>query len=132
MRKLTSLFAAAAIVGLASLTSASSASPIGAGLSGLDAVPSIASDDLVQKAHGWHCRKRYGWYRGHKYRHRHRRACYDDDYYGYDDSYHGGYPFYGLPFFSFQFFDDDDHHHHGFRRHKHRRHHFKKRRRHSY
>jgi hypothetical protein len=127
MRKLTHLFAAAAIAGLASMTSASSASPIGAGLSDLNAVPSVASDDLVQKVHRWHCRKRYGWYRGHKYWHRHRRACYDDDYY-YDDHY-GAYPFYGVPFFSFQFFDDDDHHfrrHRHFRRHKHRRHHRKK------
>ena len=53
---------------------------------------------------GWHCRKRYGWYHGHKWWHRHRRACYDNDYrpgiYG---------PGIGLNFY---FSDDDDHHHH--------------------
>ena len=42
-----------------------------------------AGDSLVQKVHGWHCRRRYGWVRhchdgychAHRRWHRHRRAC---------------------------------------------------------
>src|SRR5688572_5749414 len=119
MRKLTYLLAIAYIGGLASLSSPSQAGPLAAGLAGAQATVPAIGDDLVQKVHRWHCRRRYGWYHGHKRWHRHRRACHDYDYdYGYyDDHYYGGYPYAGLPFFSFQFFDDDDHH---FRRRHHR------------
>jgi hypothetical protein len=113
MKKVPYLLAAAAISGLALSATPSSANPLANGLaSGNVAIPQ-ASDGLVQKVHSWHCRKRFsrrlGW-------HRHRRACYDDDYsYGY------GYPGigFGAPFFAFQFFDDDDgrrHHRRKFRR----------------
>jgi hypothetical protein len=117
MKKLSYLFAAAAMSGLALMTTPSSAAPLTGGLIyGSTAIPQI-DEGLVQKVHGWHCRKRWSSYRGW---HRHRRACYDDDYYGY------GYPGYGLgvaPFFSFQFFDDDDHRHgrkHRFKRRRHK------------
>ena len=103
MRKFACLFAIAAIGGLTSFASVGSASPLAAGVAGAGAVVPTVSDDLVQKVHGWHCRRRYGWYRGHKYRHRHRRACYNR--YHYDDDY---YPYAGVPFFSFHFGDDDD------------------------
>jgi hypothetical protein len=138
MRKLTYLFAIAAIGGLASLSSPSQAGPLAAGLAGAQAPVPAMSDDLVQKVHKWHCRKRLGWYRGHKRWHRHRRACYDDyDHYGgydggYDDDYYdgyggyyGGYPYVGLPFFGFGFFDDDDDHHFSRRHHRRHRHHRK-------
>jgi hypothetical protein len=92
------LFAAAVIGGLALSAGPGSASPLAGGLAtGPSTVPQI-TDGLVQKVHGWHCRKRYGWYRGHKWWHRHRRAC--DDY-----SYHPGI---GLNLY---FFDDDGHRH---------------------
>jgi hypothetical protein len=135
MRKLTSLLAIATIGGLASLASLSlpsQAGPVAAGLAGAQVTVPAMSDDLVQKVHRYHCRKRYGWYRGHKRWHRHRRACYDDyDHYGGYGGYHGygGYPYVGLPFFSFQFFDDDDDHHWRRRHHRHR-HHRKWRRKH--
>jgi len=101
MRKFACLFAVAAISGLACFASVGSASPLAAGLAGAGAVVPAVSDDLVHKVHGWHCRRRYGWYHGHKYRHRHRRACYNR----YDDDY---YPYAGVPFFSFYLGDDDD------------------------
>jgi len=135
MRKLTYLLAIASIGGLASLSSPSQAGPLAAGLAGAQATVPAMSDDLVQNVHKRHCRKRYGWYRGHKRWHRHRSACYDDyDHYGGYDGYgyggyhgYGGYPYVGLPFLSFQFFDDDDDHH--WRR-RHHRHHRKWRRKH--
>jgi hypothetical protein len=107
MRKLPYLFAAAAVSGLALLASPGSANPLASGLTTGSATLPILDEGLVQKVHGWHCRKRWTRRRGW---HRHRRACYDDDYYY-------GYPGYGfgVPFFSFSFFDDDDH--------RHRRHH---------
>jgi hypothetical protein len=102
MKKLSYLAAAAAISGLALAVTPASASPLASGLTGNTP---LVDEGLVQKAHGWHCR----WRRGH----RHRRACYDNDYY------YGGFPFaFGAPFFAFSFFDDDDHHHWG----GHRRH----------
>lgn len=112
MRKLPYLFAAAALSGLALAATPSSATPLSSGLSTGSGLPQL-DEGLVQKVHSWHCRKRWSKRRGW---HRHRRACYDNDHYGY-----------GLgvaPFFSFQFFDDDDHHgrrHH--RRHFRRRYH---------
>lgn len=56
---------------------------------------------LVQKAHGWHCRRLYGWYRHyhrgrrhtHRKWHRHPRACYRV-YRGYN---YGPYVYYGPP-----------------------------------
>jgi len=118
MRKVSYLLAAAALSGLALSATPSSASPLASGLASGGAVPQL-DEGLIQKVHGWHCRKRWskrwGW-------HRHRRACYDDDYGYYPYSY--GYPGYGLgfaPFFGFTFFDDDDHHHR--RHHRWRRHH---------
>jgi|RhiMetdeSRZDD1v2_1073273.scaffolds.fasta_scaffold285158_2 hypothetical protein len=127
MRKLTYLFAVAALGGLASLSSPGQASPLSAGLAGAQATEPALSDELVQKVHRWHCRKRYGWYHGHKRWHRHRRACYDNDYSYYDGGYYGGYPYVGLPFFNFYFYDDDDHfRHHRFRRHHHRHHKWRK------
>jgi hypothetical protein len=102
MRKLPYLFAAAALGGLALSISPGSASPLASGLAAGVTGPEL-NEGLVQKVHGWHCRKRYGWYHGHKWWHRHRRACDDYDYrpgiYG---------PGIGLNFF---FSDDDDHHH---------------------
>ncbi len=115
MRKLSYVLAAVALSSLAFATTPSSATPLSSGLTTGSALPQL-DEGLVQKVHSWHCRKRWskrlGW-------HRHRRACYDDDY----GSYGYGYPGYGLgiaPFFSFQFYDDDDHHH---RRYHRRRHH---------
>jgi hypothetical protein len=111
MKRVLYLFAAAAISGLA-LATPSSASPLASGLStGTSSVPQ-ADETLVQKVHGWHCRRRSG--------HRHRRACYDDDYgYGYYGSY--GYPYggfgFGFPFLGFSFYDNDNHH--SWRRHGH-------------
>ena len=57
---------------------------------------------LVQRVHGWHCAKRYGWVRhrhgskihSHRRSHRHGRACvryYDDAYY------RAPYIYYGTP-----------------------------------
>jgi hypothetical protein len=85
---------------------------VAAGLAGAKTMIPAVGENSVQQVHGWHCRKRYGWYRGHKYWHRHWRACEDDDY-----SYYNPYAFYGAPFFFY--FDDDDGHKR--RRHKHRR-----------
>jgi hypothetical protein len=113
MRKVPYLLAAAAISGLALSATPSSANPLASGLASGNAAIPQASEGLVQKVHGWHCRKRWSRRLGS---HRHRRACYDDDYsYGY------GYPGigFGAPFFAFQFFDDDDgrrHHRRKFRR----------------
>jgi hypothetical protein len=115
MRKLSYLFAVAAIGGLTSLAPASSAGPIAGEMVRANRAVPVAGDNLI-KVHGWHCRRRYsrrlGW-------HRHRRACYDYD--DYDDYDHGYYPYhYGAPypFFSFSFGDFD-------RRHHRRRHHKK-------
>lgn len=119
MRKLPLLMAAAAIGALGFTAGPSMASPLAGGLTS-GAVPEL-NEGLVQKVHGWHCRRRFGWYRGHKYRHRHRRACdnYDDYSYGYSP-YGYGYPYaYGGPSIVFGF-GDFGHHRRHFR---HRRHH---------
>jgi hypothetical protein len=79
MRKLINAIAITAVSGLTSFAASGSAAPISGWVSG-GAVPTLDSDGLVQKVHGWHCRKRYGWYRGREYRHRHWQAC--DGYYG--------------------------------------------------
>jgi hypothetical protein len=111
MRKLSAFIAAAALGGLAIAATPASASPLASGVvTGNTALP-VLDESLVQKVHGWHCRKRFGWYRGDKYWHRHRRACRNYDY-------HPGYGI-GVPFFSFSFYDDDDDHRR--RRSKHRR-----------
>jgi hypothetical protein len=119
MRKLSYVFAVAALGGLTSLAPASSAGPIAGEMARVNGAVPVASEGLIQKVHGWHCRRRYGWYHGHKYWHRHRRACYDyDDYdYGYYP-YYAPYPYYyGGPFLSFSFGGFDGHHH---RRHHHK------------
>jgi hypothetical protein len=116
MKKVTYLLAAATMCGGLALAIPASASPLTTGLNlGNAAVPQL-DEGLVQKVHGWHCRRRWSDYRGW---HRHRRAC--DDYgYGYGYPYGYGYGLGVAPFFSFGFFDDDDDHHH---HHKWRRHH---------
>src|SRR6185503_3143567 len=96
LRKASYLLAAAAISGLALAATPSSASPLASGLAnGNTALPAL-SEGLVQKVHGWHCGKRKGWYHGHRVWHRHRRACYDNDYYDddYDNYDYGYYPRY--------------------------------------
>ena len=112
MRKLPYLAAAAAISSLVLAANPASANPLASGLTDRSLSTVKLDDGLVQKVHRWHCRKRFGWFRGHKRWHRHWRACDDYDYHPY-----------GLgvvPFFSFQFFDDDDDHRHRrkFRRHR--------------
>jgi hypothetical protein len=119
MRKLPLLAAAAAISGLAFAAGPSVASPLAGGLTN-GSLPGL-NEGLVQKVHGWHCRKRYGWYHGHKYWHRHRRACGDyDDYDDYSSGYYPysyGYPYaYGGPVIGFSFGDFGHHH----RRHHHK------------
>ena len=108
MRKLPLMFAAAAFGGLALAATPGSAAPLAGGLATANSSVPLLDEGLVQKVHSWHCRKRwsrrFGW-------HRHRRACYDNDYYGFGVA----------PFFSFQFYDDDDHRHgrkHRFKRRK--------------
>ena len=115
MRKIPYLITAIAVSGLAVSAGPVSANPLASGLAnGIGTVASL-DDGLVQKVHGWHCRKRKGWYRGHKRWHRHRRACEDYDYSYHQPYYYGGYPYaYGGPVISFEF---------GNRRH-HRRHHW--------
>ena len=87
MKKLTYLLAAAAMSGgLALVATPASAGPLTTGI-GNAAVPQM-DEGLVQKVHGWHCRKRWSSYRGW---HRHRRAC--DDYgYRYYPRYGYRYP----------------------------------------
>src|SRR5687768_16833276 len=117
MKKLSQLLAAAAIGGLALAATPASASPLSTGLNLGNAAIPLMDEGLVTKVHGWHCRRKWSKRFG---KHRHRRACYDNDY-----SYNHGYGYgFGAPFFTFSFFDDDDHHgrrHH--RRFKKRRHH---------
>ena len=116
MRKLWSLVAAAALGGLAMAATPASASPLASGvLNGSAALPSL-EEGLVQKVHGWHCRKKKGWYHGHRRWHRHWRACEDYDYSYYRRPYYyDPYPrYYGLggPFLSFQFGNRRHRHHH--------------------
>jgi hypothetical protein len=101
---------------LALFAAPSSANPLGSIL-GKSALPAV-NEGLVHNVNGWHCRKRYskrlGW-------HRHRRACYDDDY---STRYRNhGYGLGVMPFFSFQFSDDDNDRHHRTHRYYKRRHH---------
>jgi hypothetical protein len=112
MRKLPCLLAAAAISGLAFVTPIS-ASPLASGLAPSNtAVPSV-DDGLIQKVHGFHCRRKFSNRRGW---HRHRRACYD---YGFYEPYPYHYGL-GVPFFGLSIIDDDFRfrRHHRFRRHK--------------
>jgi hypothetical protein len=102
------LLAAVAVSGLILAAQPSSATLVSGGVSGVTVMPAL-EDGFVQKVHGWHCSRRYGWFRGRKWRHRHIRACddYDDDYYPYT---YGGY--YPGPFIGFGIdFDDDNHGH---------------------
>lgn len=73
MEKLPYVLAAAVLSSLALSASPSSASPLGSGFA--NATMAEVHENRVQKAHGRHCRKRYGWFRGHKWWHRHWRAC---------------------------------------------------------
>ena len=109
MRKLPYLIAAAAISGLAFTANPGMASPLAGGLSSGSAANPELNEGLVQKVHGRHCKRRYGWFRGDKRWHRHRRACH----YGY--RYYHPYA-YGAPFIGFSFGI-------GPHRHRHRHHH---------
>ena len=100
MRKVSYLLAAAAVSSLAFAAVPSSASPLSSGLAtGNTTLPAV-NEGLVQKVHGWHCKRKFSNRRGN---HRHRRACrpyddYDDYDYGYGGyaPYYGGYaPYYG-------------------------------------
>jgi hypothetical protein len=119
MHKLSCFVAAAAISGFALAATPASAGPLASGVMTGVANAAALDEGLVHKVHRWHCRKRYGWFRGDKRWHRHWRAC-DDDYGYYHPGYHYGYPGYGfgVPFFSFSFYDDDDGHR---RKHRHYR-----------
>ena len=78
--------AAGVIVLVAGSVGSSSALPVSSGLRH----QGNASGSPIQKVHGWHCRRRYGWVRHchrrychtHKKWHRHRGACYRGYYYG--------------------------------------------------
>jgi hypothetical protein len=124
LRKASYLLAAAAISGLALAATPSSASPLASGLATTNTALPVLNEGLVQKVHGWHCKRKFSNRRGW---HRHRKACrnydyyddyYDDDYYdyGYYPRYrrHYGYPGYGfgVPFFSFGFGGFGGHHGH--------------------
>jgi hypothetical protein len=110
MRRFNYLLAAAAIGGLMALPQTGFANPLAGGLGSAGTSVPAVTDGLVQKVHGWHCRKRKGWYRGHRVWHRHRRACYDDYSYYDDDYYHRpyyhgyhSYPYFPAPFIGFHF-----------------------------
>jgi hypothetical protein len=119
MRKLPLFMAAAAIGAFGLSAGPSMASPLAGGLTGGTAAE--LNEGLVQKVHGWHCSRRYGWYHHHKYWHRHRRACADYNDYSYDYSpyAYGGYPYggypyaygFGAPFIGFSFGGFGGHHH---------------------
>jgi hypothetical protein len=107
MRRIQYLIAAAAISGLALSASPGSASPLASGLTGGNATLPEISEGLVQKVHGYHCRKKWSERRGW---HRHRRACH----YGY--RYHRPYGFgFGAPFVAFSFGFGPRHRHHRWR-----------------
>jgi hypothetical protein len=123
MRKVPYLLVAAAISSLAFAAAPSSASPLSSGLAtGNTTLPTV-NEGLVQKVHGWHCKRKFSNRRG---MHRHRRACrHYDDYDDYDDYTYGGYapyyggygPYYGgfglgVPFFSFHLGDRHHRRHH--------------------
>jgi hypothetical protein len=73
MQKPPYAFAAAVLSSLALSASPSSAIPLASGLARVTV--SEVHEERVQKVHSWHCRKRYGWYRGHKWWHQHWLAC---------------------------------------------------------
>ena len=96
--------AAILIAGAAIFTMGSSAPSLALALVGADQIKRVgaANAGLVQKVHGWHCSRRYGWV-GHRHRrrwhshrrwHRHRRACYSYYNYRYD---YGPYIYYSIP-----------------------------------
>jgi hypothetical protein len=105
MRRLPYLIAAAAISGFALSGGSASAAPLSSGVASGTAVQEI-QEGLVQKVHGFHCRRRWSDYRGW---HRHRRACRDAYFYP-------GF----VPFFGLSIIDNDFRfrRHHRFRRHK--------------
>ena len=118
MRNLKYIRAAAAMGGLITLPQTGSASPLATGVASGTLIQPELTEGLVQKVHGWHCRKRYGWYHHHKYWHRHYRACrryhrsYNDDYY--DDDYKDYYDDYSPyhhkrrhPYADYDYYGDD-------------------------
>ena len=109
MRRIPYLLAAAAISGFALSATPGIASPLAGGLTSENVTVPEASEGFVQKVHGWHCRARKGWFRGHRYWHRHRRACYG--------RYHHPGFFFGTPFVGFSFGFPHRHRHYHWRRH---------------
>jgi hypothetical protein len=109
MRKIPYLIAAAAISGFALSATPGIASPLAGGLTGGNVTVPEASEGLIQKVHGYHCRKRYSHRRGW---HRHRRACHYS--YRYRPYRYG----FGAPFVAFSFGFGPRHRH----RHRHWRH----------
>jgi hypothetical protein len=89
MRLLPYLIALAWISGAALTAGSLSASPLSGGLAKNNSILPEISESMVQKAHGWHCRKGKGWYHGKRRWHRHWRACRHD---GYPHSYYRPYP----------------------------------------
>jgi hypothetical protein len=82
MRNLKHVFAAAILGCVIVLPQTGSAGPLAASLGAASSTIPVIADGPIQKVHGWHCSRRYGWYKGRKWRHRHIRACddYDDEY----------------------------------------------------
>lgn len=107
MRELHHLLAAAAISSLVLSAAPGSAGPLASGPSETARLPEL-SEGLVQKAHGSHCRKRKGWYRGKRQWHRHWRACrvYDYSYHPHNRRYpprpYYGYGEFGFPYDEWQ------------------------------
>ena len=89
MRILPYVIVAAGIGGAALTAGSSWASPLSGGLVQNDLLLPEISSGMVQKVHGWHCRKMKGWYHGEKRWHRHARACRQG---GYPYSYYRHYP----------------------------------------
>jgi hypothetical protein len=120
MRKLAYTFAIAAVSGLTSFAASTLAMPVTSGVVSDGAVLIMDGDGLVQKVHGFHCKRKRGPFNRTYGLHRHFRACdrYDDSYYDYpyDRPYYGHYPYRrpyyygGFPFITFGFggFGDDD------------------------
>ena len=80
MRILPYVMVAAGIGGAALTANSSWASPLGSRLALSDLILPDISSSMVQKVHGWHCRKKKGWYHGEKRWHRHARACRQNGY----------------------------------------------------
>jgi hypothetical protein len=121
MRKVPYLLAAASIIGLVSVATTSSASPLASGLATGSTAMSVLNGDPVEKVQAWSCQEKL-----RDMTLEQRRFCrgdyddYYDDGYGYygpgyvSPGYGYGYPTYGLgiPFLGFEFGDGHHHHHH--------------------